>query len=575
MIHLLWTANKKALASKNYGEFVSATFWQSAFLHTPILTAPLMLFEAVDFGFWFFLQCCGWMLLLAGMRGNSRAILERLLLITGRRLGQAFARIAADTASNTPTQIDRAPAIMEVGNSVGWLAQKDHPRGVPTGYRVRFFQGDLCQNTIIFGGIGSGKTVCGINRYLNELMPHDDYSFLIFDIKGDFGLEARHLAENHHRPLTIVGDDGVGFNLLGGVNPALAASWLKSCFSAAGQGKSGDSFWVDSAVTLCQNALNILQFTRSSYSLFGLYQCIFQSDKMNAAIDEVLADLESLTSRDQAQVAEALEWLKSVWGSNDEKLKQNVLATVSTVLSPFANIDLREGFCTASPDAFQMADLLEKPTTLFVNLPMAKYGKAGASLTYLLIKLSFMNLMRSRRANRNWNQSRPVVFLCDEYQAIVDPISDLDFWDKSRSSKTIGIVSMQGVSSLYAALGNNRPVADAILQNFRNRWLFKSEDLETVQQTVKLLGQHDIELESQSESSGQSYTQNEGGMFSGGWQQTGYSSGINTSVSIQREDILSAAELRSLPKFHALFIGAAGDGESFEDVFDLTPLFVD
>ena len=359
------------------------------------------------------------------------------------------------------------------------------------------------------------------------------------------------------------------------LDSALAASWLKSCFSAAGQGKSGDSFWVDSAVTLCQNALNILQFTRSSYSLFGLYQCLFQSEKMNAAIDEVLADLEKLTSRDQAQVAESLEWLKSVWDSNDEKLKQNVLATASTVLSPFANIDLREGFCTASPDAFQMADLLAQPTTLFVNLPMAKYGKAGASLTYLLIKLSFMNLMRSRRANRDWNQTRPVVFLCDEYQAIVDPISDLDFWDKSRSSKTIGIVSMQGVSSLYAALGNNRPVADAILQNFRNRWLFKSEDLETVQQTVKLLGQHDIELESQSQSAGESYGYQDGELISGGWQQTGYSSGTNTSVSIQREDILSASDLRALPKFHALFIGSAGDGDSFEDVFNLTPIFVD
>lgn len=575
MIHLLWTAPRKAREAQNWGDFVLATFWPSAFIHIPLATLPIYLLTPLEFGYWLMLVGFGLMVLAYAMRTKQTKIYDYAYVAAGRRIAKALARVAADRSVNQPAPVAQIPCVLEVGNSVGWLAHKDHPRGVPNGYRVRFFQGDLCQNTIIFGGIGSGKTVCAINRYLNELMPHDDYSFLIFDIKGDFGLEARHFAEKHNRPLTIVGDDGVGFNILGGVNPALAASWLKSCFSASGQGKSGDSFWVDSAVTLCQNALNILQFTRSSYSLFGLYQCLFQSEKMNAAIDEVLADLETLTSRDQAQVAESLEWLKSVWGNNDEKLKQNVLATVSTVLSPFSNIDLREGFCTASPDAFQMADLLEMPTTLFVNLPMAKYGKAGASLTYLLIKLSFMNLMRSRRTNRNWNQTRPVVFLCDEYQAIVDPISDLDFWDKSRSSKTIGIVSMQGVSSLYAALGNNRPVADAILQNFRNRWVFKSEDLETVQQTVKLLGQHDIELESQSHSAGESYGYQDGELISGGWQQTGYSSGTNTSVSIQREDILSAADLRALPKFHALFIGSAGDGDSFEDVFNLTPIFVD
>jgi hypothetical protein len=53
--------------------------------------------------------------------------------------------------------------------------------------------------------------------------------------------------------------------------------------------------------------------------------------------------------------------------------------------------------------------------------------------------------MQRRRLEKTWNQSRPVFFLCDEYQEIVscakDGVSDLNFWDKSRSSGCIGVIS--------------------------------------------------------------------------------------------------------------------------------------
>ncbi|MDD1475296.1 hypothetical protein MEO41_29125, partial [Dolichospermum sp. ST_sed4] len=64
--------------------------------------------------------------------------------------------------------------------------------------------------------------------------------------------------------------------------------------------------------------------------------------------------------------------------------------------------------------------------------------------------------------NRNQlqvNQESPVFFMCDEFQEIVsanrEGLSDLNFWDKSRSSKTIGINSSQSIASFYASLGNH------------------------------------------------------------------------------------------------------------------------
>jgi len=160
----------------------------------------------------------------------------------------------------------------------------------------------------------------------------------------------------------------------------------------------------------------------------------------------------------------------NVWNEHDEKLRKNILGTMNAVLSPFAHPDMVDAFSIESEQGeADMTELVNDGAVFLVNLPMTKYGREGARFAYLLVKLRFMNMMRERRTRQDWNQDRPVAFVCDEYQAIVDPISDTDFWDKSRSTRTIGIVSMQGVASLVHALGNNRSVAEAILQNFRQR----------------------------------------------------------------------------------------------------------
>lgn len=93
-----------------------------------------------------------------------------------------------------------------------------------------------------------------------------------------------------------------------------------------------------------------------------------------------------------------------------------------------------------------------------VSLPLAVWGFGGKGV-YSLIKLRFYNVMQQRAARSTWNQDRPVFFMCDEFQEIVssnkDGLSDLNFWDKSRSSKTIGVISAQAIASFYASIGDH------------------------------------------------------------------------------------------------------------------------
>ncbi len=121
-------------------------------------------------------------------------------------------------------------------------------------------------------------------------------------------------------------------------------------------------------------------------------------------------------------------------------------------------------------------------------MPISTWGLA-AKVAYTFIKLRFFNLMQK---NHNaHNRTLPVFFMCDKFQEIVccnkDGLSDLNFWDKSRSSKTIGIISAQSISSFFAATPS-RDYAYALLQNFKNKICLSTEDPLTIEYLSKLTG---------------------------------------------------------------------------------------
>ena len=188
-------------------------------------------------------------------------------------------------------------------------------------------------------------------------------------------------------------------------------------------------------------------------------------------------------------------------------------------------------------------------------------------MVYTLIKLRFYNLMQQRTNQTPSSALRPVFFLCDEFQEIVsankDGLSDLNFWDKSRSSKTIGIVSAQAVSSFYAALGN-RDLADALCQNFRQKLCFRTEDLNTLQYFQTLADKVDVSRRTFGESSG---TQEQGGRGSNS------SRSKTESTSWTEKQVLNAQIFRQLSPDQAIALLSIG-GQSADDILDMKPVYI-
>lgn len=350
-----------------------------------------------------------------------------------------------------------------LGKSTGKLAKTGHEAALHRGGDVTLFLDDAARNIKIFGGTGSGKTSRAVRPLLFQLLDQRTGG-LIFDIKGTFADEVRRMASEAGRQVVEIGVGAEPLNLTAGLTPETAATFLKSVFLLGGT--PHDPIWVDSAVELCRNSLGVLLFL-DKYSLANLHHFLFALTETERAEWMDAATIQAARSDDPQQQQRLIQsytsYFTDIFATMEPKFQRSVLSQVSQVLSPFKLPDLEDAFCGA--EGRSMQKILDG-AVFVVRLPTAVYG-IGARLAYTFLKLRFFNMMQRRRQEPTWNQDRAIFFVCDEYQEVIsaskDGLSDLNFWSMSRDAGCVGIISAQGYSSFYAAIGDEK-MANAVLQ---------------------------------------------------------------------------------------------------------------
>lgn len=438
-----------------------------------------------------------------------------------------------------------------LGKSTGLLSTLWHRAGMAANQQVILKLEDACQNILVLGGIGSGKTTCVMQPLLLQCLDQE-CGGLIFDIKGDVKDAVARFAVSTGRELVVLGPHQRRINLIEGLTPEIAASFLKSAFLLGSKGNV-DSFWVDTASELCRNTLGMLSFLLNRYDLQSLYQYLFELDSHEALNNEINALLPTLPVKEARLLKTYCNYYDLIFSHFDAKIKSGVNATIAQALAPFNHPDLLDAFCSSDCEPAKMEDTLNG-TVYLVNMPLSIWG-LGGKVAYTFIKLRFFNLMQNRNQHPTQNKSQPVFFMCDEYQEIVsanrDGLSDLNFWDKSRSSKTIGIISSQSIASFYAALGNH-DLAHALLQNFRQKICLRTEDPVTLDFMERLVGR--ARVKKISDSMGNQHQ--------------------SKTISESREGVVDAQLFRELHPGQAVAILTLS-GHSMDDIVTLKPVYAD
>jgi type IV secretory pathway TraG/TraD family ATPase VirD4 len=438
-----------------------------------------------------------------------------------------------------------------LGKSTGHLAKLWHPAGMAEYQNVALNLEDACQNILVLGGIGSGKTTCVMQPLLLQCLDQQ-CGGLIFDIKGDVKDAVKQFAASTNKDLVILGPNHTRMNLIEGLTPEVASSFLKSAFLLSDK-RSVDSFWIDTATELCRNTLGMLSFLPNHYNLQNLHQYLFDLDTQEAINQELDNLLPSLPAKEARLLKTYCNYYDLIFAHFDSKIKSGVNATVAQALAPFNHPDLLDAFCLSDTSPAKMEDVLNGALYL-VDMPLSVWG-LGGKVAYTFIKLRFFNLMQNRNQTNHFNKSNPVFFMCDEYQEIVsasrDGLSDLNFWDKSRSSKTIGIISSQSIASFYAAIGSH-DLAHALLQNFRQKLCLRTEDPVTLEFMERLIGRARVKKVADS------YGGNEH---------------RSKTITESREGVVDAQLFRELKPNNAVAILSLS-GHSMDDVLNLMPVYV-
>lgn len=439
-----------------------------------------------------------------------------------------------------------------MGEATGQLSEMGHAAGIRAGSNITLNLRDAAKNIAIFGETGSGKTTRVVNHLLVQALDFD-CGALIFDIRGDFYETAARAGRIAGKTVQRIGVGHLGVNLLEGLTPNTAAGFLEAAFKLLGQGEGDSGFWVSLAIARCQNGLAVLEHVAGRYSLAGLYAYVFDDRQRKEAIEaasEALTDLQlrGVDGDREARLAArrlkaALDYEFTVAAGYTEKERSGVNRTIETALARFSDPELEDAFCTSEGGQARLTSLLDG-SVFIVNIPREQF-KSAARVVYLFLKERFFQALNARaQMSDGPRKTRPVIFLCDEYQQIAS-VGDASFFDTSRALNVVTIIASQSIEAYQNAIGSDTATA-ALLGNFTNVIAFRSTE-RTMEYISGKLGDVDVwKLSNSTSDSIESHSD-------------------SRSVTEQRQRLLGAQTFRSLPPDHAVALLSV-DGSPYDDI---------
>jgi|GEM_PF-1235515 len=369
----------------------------------------------------------------------------------------------------------------------------------------------LFTGIIVFGSTGTGKTTACAYPFLDQLAkykkesPAERIGGLILDVKGDFWKEAaRILKRNGRGDDIVIIEPGSGYYFNPVHYPHLDAKIIaERLYSVLENMNSGDgrqdSFWKDKAINLLANSLNIVRLCMGYVTLSDIYEIISDENKLKNIIghaqnliktkSNIKSNMQSnIKSNEETYIQElklaASYFAGADYAGLDDRTKAIIKSESLRVCSDFIKPVFKETFCCSEQKlnfpGFQEA--VNSGKIVILNMPESKYGLTG-KIIGIMLKLDYFRTVLNRVyrsvIDDTVNITRPVLFICDEYQNYVtsgDIESDAEFFARCRQSKAINIVLTQSYSSLKLKLGSEEKL-NSLIGNIRSSvWLALSDD---------------------------------------------------------------------------------------------------
>ena len=355
---------------------------------------------------------------------------------------------------------------------------------------------ELRQNMVIFGTIGSGKTVCVLNAMIDGLLTSSASSahrpaVLLLDAKGEYGEDdcrkMRTLCRRIGRETDLVVIDpadlqgSARWNPFDNADDAFEnASRVAAVMEMLGGGQGADdAFWVESCKTFVQHAIALLRVTNADGEPANFRQIM----RLAGDQDEIRQRAALISPDDMMALADTIDYFVDTWMELDPKTGSAIQAYLRNMMGPFLGAPYTTVF--AGRSTVTLERVLDEGLILYVHMPTAQ-REAMARIISTFIKLEMQREVRRRR-----NKPRYSLFFCDEFQQFVTAgrqASDAAFFAVSRESNHVNIVATQSLQTLLEKVPR-RELVMSVLGNCGVKLFLRNTEVDTNDYASKLFGE--------------------------------------------------------------------------------------
>lgn len=296
----------------------------------------------------------------------------------------------------------------------------------------------------------------------------------------------------------------------------------------------GAAFWIGARRELLANAIDPLVAATGHFRLEDLMAMVTSAPR---TVEEAFSDQWKQKSFCykilQKAVVEPLGRPMSVaalnatadfWFSTfaklDERTRSNIVATLTSAISPFLRGVLNETFCG---ETTVIPELTHEGAIIILDFPVKEWGAAGA-VAGQIFKYQWQKAVERRFVDF---YTRPCFLYVDECQTFLSKYDD-EFQSTARSSRAITVYITQNLPTFYAQTPARDPksAAHSLLGNFQTKIFLTNTDPETNRYASDLIGKSLQRRASQNWSVNEGQSANEG--YSTNWGvQAGRSGGTN------------------------------------------------
>jgi hypothetical protein len=505
--------------------------------------------------------------------------------------GVAHARIAHFFPEKDPENVTYSlPPWPDSPGGISFVLGESH-HGLKSGYSLNpcwytLPAMGLYTGVAALGATGSAKTAGVLRPALNQFLaytaadPAARAGGLIMDYKASLvapTIEAATAAGRQSDLLIIGPDQPHKWNPIHApeLEPRVIAGRLLAILeNMSGQSNTGKTAWIaagasniiEHAIGIIRQATNYITIRDLHEFVTGLDSAINASDTPAAAAQAYLAGFHQLftTQQPDAAAQAAYSWHETYflteYPAQDGEYRAIYVSEITRITQYFADPKYRDKFSPPLPDidfnGFYDAINTGKIVVLDANADL--YGPLSNALG-IFLKLDFQRAMLARpprhRENPDYNFSRPMLLIIDEYQEFVSAgqTGDPQFFALSRESKAVCLVATQSRASLVQKIGDEK--TRVLLASLRTKIFLALTDPADTKYAAEVCGEDWQQVENVNISESV-----QGAGLAGAGQLVGDASTVAESRSLNSQKVnrFEPVAFRDLPTFTAIVSGFDG-----------------